>query len=279
MNTLDERYERGKLIRDMVAEGYPSRVASPGIKLVPDLGRIVDEALYGSIWNRPALTLEERSICTISALTALRHLPQLRQQIGAGLNFGLTPEQVVEIFVQLTFYVGVPTVDAALAITGEVFEERGIELDPSSVYDTKRTVGELCELGVRSHLEHMGDVTEYFTDDPDSEEMQLERLINEYHWGAIYTRPHLDAKARAMCALSAMTVLGRYDRQTRRRIEGALGVGMKPSEIMEVFIHLTLYGGYFTTRTAMQIARSVFTERGLPAQREETPSEPSRTVG
>ena len=64
-------------------------------------------------------------------------------------------------------------------------------------------------------------------------------------------------------ALSAMTVLGIYDRQIRRRIEGALRIGMSPQEILEVFIQVTLYGGYFTTRTAMQIARSVFIEQGL----------------
>ena len=111
----------------------------------------------------------------------------------------------------------------------------------------------------------MGDVTEYQTDDPDSQEMQLARLINEYHWGAIYTRPHLDPKRRAICALSTMTVLGRYDRQLRRRIEGALLVRMAPQEIMELFIQVMLYGGYFTARTAMRIARSVFVERGTAA--------------
>ena len=279
MITLDRRYQRGRLIRNSIAYGHPSDVTSPGMKLAPDLKRILDEALYGSIWTRTGLALEERSICTISALTALRYLPQLRQHIGAGLNFGLTPEQIVEIFIQLTFYVGVPAVDAALAIAEEVFEERSIELTPTRAYDPTRSVEELREIGVQSHLDHMGDITSYFTDDPDSEEMQLERLINEYHWGAIYTRPHLDAKARATCALSAMTVLGHYDRQIRRRIEGALRVGMKPSEIMEVFIHLTLYGGYFTTRTAMQIARSVFTEQGLPVHREEQASEPSKSAG
>jgi alkylhydroperoxidase/carboxymuconolactone decarboxylase family protein YurZ len=36
---------------------------------------------------------------------------------------------------------------------------------------------------------------------------------------------------------------------------------------MEVFIQVMLYGGYFNARTAMQIARSVFTERGLVAQK------------
>ncbi len=66
-----------------------------------------------------------------------------------------------------------------------------------------------------------------------------------------------------MCALSAVTVVGPYDRQIRIRIDGAIRVGVTPSEILELFTHLKLYGGFFTTRTAMRIARSIFAERGL----------------
>ncbi len=194
---------------------------------------------------------------------ALGELPLLRRHIEHCLNVGMSPEQVVEVFIQLTFYVGVPATETALRITKELFEERGITFTPTQVYDTQKSVEELYDIGVRSHDEHMGNITAYYAEDPDSPEMQLEKLINEYHWGAIYTRPHLDAKSRAKCSLSSMTVLGRYDRQIRRRIEGALRVGMTPEEIMEVFIQVMLYGGYFTTRTAMQIARSVFIEQGL----------------
>lgn len=63
-----------------------------------------------------------------------------------------------------------------------------------------------------------------------------------------------------------MTVQGRYDRQIRVRIEGALRVGVTPSEIMEVFMQVSLYGGYIATSTVMQIAGSVFTERGLTVE-------------
>ena len=139
----------------------------------------------------------------------------------------------------------------------------GIRFTPTEVYDKAMSVEQLRQAGLESHREHIGDAAPYQTDDPDSQEMDLDRLINEYHWGAIYTRPHLDHKGRAICGLASMTVLGRYDRQLRTRIEGALRVGMTPVEIMEVFIQLTMYGGYFSTRTAMRIARSVFTEKGL----------------
>ncbi len=264
MTTLDERYEKGQAMRALMAGGDPSHFTLPGIdQLAPDLKRVIDEALFGSIWTRPALEPQRRVICTLSALMALGQLPLLRRHIERGLNLGLAPEQVVEVFTQLTFYVGVPAVETAMRITKEIFEERGIQFTPSVVYDTTQSIDQLHELGHRSHAEHMGDTYVYQTDDPESEEMQLERLITEYHWGVIYNRPNLDAKDRAMCALSAMTVMGRYDRQIRNRIEGALRVGMSPAEIMEVFIQVMLYGGYFTTRAAMRIARSVFTEQGI----------------
>lgn len=265
MPTLNERFQRGLEVRESMAAGDPSHFTLPGTdQLAPDLKRIIDEALFGSIWTRPGLELKYRCICTVAALMALGEVPLLRRHIERCLNVGLTPEEVVEIFIQMTFYVGVPSVEAALRTTKEIFEERGIQFTPVRVYDTDQSIDELYQMGVRAHQQHMGDITlPADSADAESQEMQLERLINEYHWGAIYTRPHLDDKARAICALASMTVLGRYDRQIRRRISGALRVGMTPVEIMEVFIQLTLYGGYFTTRTAMQIARSVFTEEGV----------------
>lgn len=252
-------------MRSSMAGGDPTHFTLPGIdQLAPDLKRIIDEALFGSVWTRPQLDIRHRCICTISALMALGQLPLLRRHIERCLNLGMTPDEVVEVFIQLTFYVGVPAVETAMRITKEIFEERGIAYTPSLIYNPQQTADDLYQAGVTAHQQHMGEVTVPETSsDPDSQEMQLERLINEYHWGAIYTRPNLDDKSRAMCALSAMAVLGIYDRQIRRRIEGALRVGMTPQEIMEVFVQVMLYGGYFTTRTAMRVARSVFVEQGL----------------
>ncbi len=256
-------------MRALMAGGDPSHFTLPAIdELAPDLRRIIDEALFGSIWTRPGLGLQYRSICTISALMARGQLPLLKRHIERALNVGLTPDQIVEVFIQLTFYVGVPSVETALAITKEVFDERGIHFTPTLAYDSNQDVSELYSNGVQIHREHMGEIVIPETSaDPNSEEMQLERLINEYHWGAIYSRPHLDDKSRAICALSVMTVSGPYDRQIRRRIEGAFRVGLTAQEVMEVFMHLTLYGGYFHTRTAMQVARSVLTERQLAAEK------------
>ena len=70
----------------------------------------------------------------------------------------------------------------------------------------------------------------------------------------------MNDKDRAIVSLSALTSMGVYDNQMRRRIRGAIGVGMTSTELMEIFIHLSMYGGYINARTAMRIARSVFNE-------------------
>ncbi len=264
METLNDRYEKGQAIRGLMAKGDPSHYTLPGIdQLAPDLKRIIDEALFGSVWTRPGLDLVHRCMCTISALMALGQLPLLRRHIERSLNLGLTPEQVVEVFIHLTFYAGVPAVETAMRTTKEIFEERGIQFTPTRLYDPELPVEELHQAGLKSYDQHIGEATIYTADDPESVEAEVERLIEDYHWGAIYSRPNLDAKSRAICALAAMTVSGQYDRQLRRRIEGALRIGMSPQEIMEVFIQLIFYGGYIHSRTAMRVARSVFTEQGL----------------
>lgn len=262
MTSLDGRFEKGQAMRVAMAAGDVSHFAVPGIdQLAPDLKRIIDECLFGSIWSRDGMSTERRVICTISALMALGQLPLLRRTIERGLNLGLKPDQVVEVLILLTFYVGVPAVESAINTAKEIFEERGIQFTPTLVFDTEMSIEELHEIGSKKRDEVLGSPA--MAVPPNSPEEALDDLIVEYHWGAINTRPHLDSKDRAICALSAMTVLGQYDRQIRSRIQGALQIGMTPTEIMEIFIQVMLYGGFVTSRTAMRIARSVFVEQGV----------------
>ncbi len=178
MATLDERFKQGQEMRAKMANGDPSHFTLPGTdQLAPDLKRIIDEALFGSIWTRPGLELKYRCVCTLAALMALGEVPLLRRHIERSLNVGLTPAEVVEVFIQLTFYVGVPATEAAMRITKEIFEGRGIQFTPVRVYDTNRTADELYQVGLEIHQQHMGEVTlPEDSQHPDSPEMQLERL-------------------------------------------------------------------------------------------------------
>lgn len=261
MTTSNERFQKGLEIRQRLAggEGRVFRGSVPiAYELVPDMYRITTECLYGSIWSRPGLDIKYRAMASLAAVAVLRVDQQVRSYIRNGLNLGLTPEEIVEILLLTAFYAGIPAAYNALAVTKEVFEERGIDFTAPEIYDAEMPLEVRHQAGVEKHGELMPDVYGYYSSEPTPEEQALDEMMQEYLWGSIWTRPGLDMKSRAICTVAALVVQGRYDQTIRRVIEGALRVGVTRTEVMETIMHLAFYAGVMPARAAMNIANTVF---------------------
>lgn len=63
-------------------------------------------------------------ITIASLLTAGGCEAQLRVHINGSLNVGLSPEKIIEVFIQCIPYVGFPRVLNAVAVAREVFSGR-----------------------------------------------------------------------------------------------------------------------------------------------------------
>lgn len=95
--------------------------------IAPDMSRLIVDVPFGEIYARPGLSLRDRQISTISALTALGTAPlQLKIHIRGGLNAGCEPHEIIEIMMQMAIYAGFPAAINAIRIAKEVFEERGL---------------------------------------------------------------------------------------------------------------------------------------------------------
>ena len=94
--------------------------------IAPDLGKFIVEFAFGDIYTREGLTTEEREMITLSSLlTAGGCEPQLEVHIGGALNVGISPEKVIETFLQCIPYTGFPKVLNAVFVAKKVFAERG----------------------------------------------------------------------------------------------------------------------------------------------------------
>ena len=118
------RYERGlKNLAAIDGEGG-QRVVDSLADIAPDFARYIVEFPFGDIYERPGLSLREREIATIAALTALGNAtPQLKVHLQAGLNVGLTREEITEILMQMAVYAGFPAALNGLFAAKEVFAE------------------------------------------------------------------------------------------------------------------------------------------------------------
>lgn len=91
----------------------------------PDLGRFIVEFAFGDIYTRQGLSIKEREMITLSSLlTAGGCEPQLEVHIHGALNVGISPEQVIETFLQCIPYTGFPKVLNAVFAAKKVFAKR-----------------------------------------------------------------------------------------------------------------------------------------------------------
>lgn len=119
----ESRYDRGLRALAEVDGEAGRKVVESLADIAPDFARYLIEFPFGDIYSRPGLGLREREIATIAALTALGHSsPQLKVHIQAGLNVGLTREEITETIMQMAVYSGFPTALNGLFAAKEVFE-------------------------------------------------------------------------------------------------------------------------------------------------------------
>jgi len=261
MATLDERFQQGLEMRARLAGGEGRIFMGPlpiAYELAPDMYRITTESLYGSIWNRPGLDLRYRVMATLTVAAIQLTTPQVRAQVRNALNVGITPEEIIEICMMVAFYGGIPAAYSALAVTKEVFEERGLQVTLPETFDPTVAPDALYERGIAKHQELMPDVFGYHPTEPTKIEHELDVLMQEYLWGAIWSRPGLDMKSRIVCALASRVVKGQFDLSVRRMIEGALRYGLTKVEVMEIGMQLVFYVGALSARAFMHIANTVF---------------------
>jgi 4-carboxymuconolactone decarboxylase len=77
---------------------------------------------FGQVYSRAGLTLQQRELATIAALTAMGNAqPQLKVHIGAALNVGLSQTEIVETMIQMSVYAGFPAALNGLFAAKEVF--------------------------------------------------------------------------------------------------------------------------------------------------------------
>lgn len=94
---------------------YPTEIAE-------DWNRFSISTVMGDVWGRPGLEPRQRAMITIAVLTALDKPEQLRSYITAGLNLGLTREEICEVIFQVSVYAGFPSAIQGLGVAKEVFD-------------------------------------------------------------------------------------------------------------------------------------------------------------
>lgn len=126
MEDADGKLSRGQNIRrDMWGEGHAQRLSLLR-RFEPDLANLVVREGFGGIYADERLSLEQRSLCTITALACQGRHRQLESHIRAALRLGMSVDLLSATFAHLFLYAGLPSVIEALHVLAKALDEEKV---------------------------------------------------------------------------------------------------------------------------------------------------------
>lgn len=119
-------YKRGEAMRRKLRGDADFEKNTAGYNADPIMKQFIDvatEGTFGLLWSRPGLDLKTRTlVCVVSDASTGRY-PELDIHLRFALKQGWTEEELTEVLLQLTGYVGLPTIREAMMVASEVFEK------------------------------------------------------------------------------------------------------------------------------------------------------------
>ena len=89
-----------------------------------DLLKQIIDMLYGTIWSRTEqLSLQERSMITLTVLVALNRENELKSHLRGAKNLGISKEKIEEMILHVAYYSGFPTAVSASQLLNKVWDE------------------------------------------------------------------------------------------------------------------------------------------------------------
>jgi len=105
------------------------------------------EHLFGAIWTRPGLSMRDKRLMTLSVVTALGLQDLAEVQVNAAMeNDELTEDELKEMAVFLTHYVGFPLGSGLNGVVGRVAAKRRKAAEKGSGVDKKANVNDAVRM-------------------------------------------------------------------------------------------------------------------------------------
>jgi len=118
---------------------------------------------------------------------------------------------------------------------------------------------ELFEAGLATRKEVLGPdyVSRAFEGNPLTDEFQ--KIVTEFAWGAVWSRPDFPRKTRSMLNLAMLTALNR-PKELRLHMRAAIHNGVSKEDFVEVLLQAMIYCGVPAANDSLRLAAEVWRE-------------------
>ncbi|HEX3952044.1 MAG TPA: carboxymuconolactone decarboxylase family protein [Stellaceae bacterium] len=126
MPERSENYKKGAEMRRQLMGDAGVEAASKGVYSDPVMQKFLDvatENVFGALWTRPGLDLKTRALICVISDTCMGREPELALHLRMALRQGWTEDELIEVMLHLSGYIGVPIIRESMQVASKIFKE------------------------------------------------------------------------------------------------------------------------------------------------------------
>ena len=123
-------YKKGAAMRRQLMGDAAVERSAREIYSDPVMKKFIDvatETVFGALWTRPGLDLKTRALICVVSDAATGREPELALHLRMALRQGWTEEELTEVLLHLSGYVGVPIIRECMMVASKAFAEYRVE--------------------------------------------------------------------------------------------------------------------------------------------------------
>ena len=118
-------YRKGIALRsELMGEAFAASMNSTTYSdpIMQKFRDLAAETVFGALWTRPGLDLKTRALVCVVSDVATGRDPELALHLRMALRQGWTEDELVEVLIHMSGYVGLPLVRESLLTASKVFK-------------------------------------------------------------------------------------------------------------------------------------------------------------
>jgi len=121
---MSERYAQGMTTRrSVLGDAHVDRAQASTTKFDAPFQRLITESAWGTVWADDTITRRERSMLTLALLAATGNFDEIPMHIRATANTGASQADVLQAFLHVAIYAGVPKANHAIKLAKQTYAE------------------------------------------------------------------------------------------------------------------------------------------------------------
>ena len=126
---MSTRFEQGMTTRRAVlGDADVDRAEANKSAFDEPFQSMITEGAWGTLWSDDSIAHRERSMLTLALLAATGNFEEIPMHVRATANTGASPQDVLQAFMHVAVYAGVPKANHAIKLAKQTYAEMGVDL-------------------------------------------------------------------------------------------------------------------------------------------------------